>query len=386
MNRKRGFTLLELLIVIAMLAILAVVIILIINPAETLRRGRDSQRLSDLSTLKSALALYLLRAPNPDLDGVGDPTGTCGSTIWIARGNGSAITDGSVFGRTPDSSGGGTSAAIDGNGWIPVDFTEIPEGSPLAALPMDPNYSVADVSSVSSSDFFYAYSCNADNTFELTANMESASFDEGGSNDKTSTDGGNHTGILEVGTQLTLLAGQGIIITINTDFDGHVDSTPVCNNTAGALELEQSSARRPYIRFLLTDLPSGATVTDVDFEVEMDTPNGGIQSDVQAYNLDGQADPQADVTSDCATARTRTANDTTPYLDEDGFAGSSGTKTLQLPAAANTDVQNAKAAVNRFSIGINEGATVQNFGTATSVRAIEHAGTVEPRLIITYTE
>ena len=55
---KKGFTLLELLIVIGILAILATVLIAVINPAELLRRARDTQRLSDLDALRSAISLF----------------------------------------------------------------------------------------------------------------------------------------------------------------------------------------------------------------------------------------------------------------------------------------------------------------------------------------
>ena len=61
---KRGFTLIELVIVIAILAILAAVVILSINPAQLLAQARDSQRLSDLTSIKAAIALYLATASN----------------------------------------------------------------------------------------------------------------------------------------------------------------------------------------------------------------------------------------------------------------------------------------------------------------------------------
>src|SRR5208337_1332087 len=57
-KRRKGFTLIELLVVIAIIAILAVVVILTLNPAELLRQSRDSNRVSDFATLKSALGLY----------------------------------------------------------------------------------------------------------------------------------------------------------------------------------------------------------------------------------------------------------------------------------------------------------------------------------------
>ncbi|MBI1755394.1 prepilin-type N-terminal cleavage/methylation domain-containing protein, partial [Candidatus Azambacteria bacterium] len=56
---RRGFTLLELLIVITILAILTLVVILFINPVEILKKSRDVQRMSDLRTMKTAIALYL---------------------------------------------------------------------------------------------------------------------------------------------------------------------------------------------------------------------------------------------------------------------------------------------------------------------------------------
>ena len=57
-KKQKGFTLIELLIVIAIIAILAVVVVLTLNPAELLRQARDSNRISDFATIKSALSLY----------------------------------------------------------------------------------------------------------------------------------------------------------------------------------------------------------------------------------------------------------------------------------------------------------------------------------------
>ncbi|MCK5085475.1 prepilin-type N-terminal cleavage/methylation domain-containing protein, partial [Candidatus Parcubacteria bacterium] len=56
-KNMEGFTLLELLIVIAILAILSAVLILILNPAETMKKSRDTQRMSDLATMKTAIGL-----------------------------------------------------------------------------------------------------------------------------------------------------------------------------------------------------------------------------------------------------------------------------------------------------------------------------------------
>ena len=58
MHQKSAFTLIELLIVIAIVAILAVVVVLTLNPAQMLAQGRDSNRISDMSTLNTAVNLY----------------------------------------------------------------------------------------------------------------------------------------------------------------------------------------------------------------------------------------------------------------------------------------------------------------------------------------
>src|SRR3989338_3912777 len=67
-SKAVGFTLLELLIVIGIMVILGTVLVLILNPAETLRKARDNQRISDLATVKTALGLYLTDVVSTDLD------------------------------------------------------------------------------------------------------------------------------------------------------------------------------------------------------------------------------------------------------------------------------------------------------------------------------
>ena len=57
-NFQDGFTLLELLIVIALIGVLASALVLAINPNTQLERARDSQRKSDLRNIQTALELY----------------------------------------------------------------------------------------------------------------------------------------------------------------------------------------------------------------------------------------------------------------------------------------------------------------------------------------
>ncbi|MDD4931709.1 MAG: prepilin-type N-terminal cleavage/methylation domain-containing protein, partial [Candidatus Colwellbacteria bacterium] len=59
-----SFTLVELLIVIAILAVLAAAVVVVLNPAELLAQARDSQRSTDLRTLKDAIDLWTLDNPS----------------------------------------------------------------------------------------------------------------------------------------------------------------------------------------------------------------------------------------------------------------------------------------------------------------------------------
>lgn len=57
MNGFKGFTLVELLVVIAVVGVLMGVSVAFLNPAAFFGRGRDSRRLSDLGQIRTALEL-----------------------------------------------------------------------------------------------------------------------------------------------------------------------------------------------------------------------------------------------------------------------------------------------------------------------------------------
>ncbi len=57
-KRKNGFSLIELLVVVAVLGVLAAILIGVLNPAGLFGQGRDSRRLSDLTTVQAALEQY----------------------------------------------------------------------------------------------------------------------------------------------------------------------------------------------------------------------------------------------------------------------------------------------------------------------------------------
>ena len=185
---RNSFTLIELLVVLAIVAILSVVVIMTLNPSELLRQARDSNRLSDLSTLNTALAAY-----EADVNGgfmgtssivyvsIPDTTSTCANlglptlpTGWSYN----CVT--------------ATSTKLsNGRGWIPVDLTRISFGSPLSSLPIDPI-------NTTSSNLYYTYITGG--SYKLSAvSLESQKYIS-----KSNEDGGVASDSYETGNNLTL--------------------------------------------------------------------------------------------------------------------------------------------------------------------------------------
>lgn len=217
-EKKDGFTLLELLIVIAIIAILSVALILVINPAETLKKSRDAQRISDLSTLKTALGLYITSTSTPYLGDVANNTACkasptaayiAGDKIFYSLGSGTAITDTTLDGSVVAVSGqSATPTLTDGTGWIPVSFDSLTSGSPISNVPQDPTNTVAALGTVASTDLVYRYACAANPlNFEIDAQLESTEYTS--TDDRKTKDGGNNNNYYEVGTNLRIL-GTGV--------------------------------------------------------------------------------------------------------------------------------------------------------------------------------
>ncbi len=189
MNKQKGFTLIELLVVIAIVAVLSVVVILTLNPAELLKQARDSNRVSDLSTIKSAVSLYLAD---------GQTSWTSSNTVCYATTSSAPTRCGGYFGATfvTTSTGSATTTNTNGTGWVPVNFAAISSGAPFSLLPKDP---------INNGTYFYGFAATSTyNAFKLAANMESIRYSNGGSGDVETTDGGTVTTVYETGSMLTL--------------------------------------------------------------------------------------------------------------------------------------------------------------------------------------
>lgn len=211
---KKGFTLLELLIVITIISVLSVAIIVVINPAETLRKARDTQRLSDMASLKTALGVYVTTVNPVYLGGAatnatcqtvqGTDDATTATKLWYST---STTVTGTLDNTPTPAKGLGTQVAstalgnVDSTGWMPIDLTNITGGSPISNLPIDPTN---DGGAVTSASLVYRYACAADNlTFEINAQLESIAFKT--DDDKRAKDGGNNANYYEVGTALDII-------------------------------------------------------------------------------------------------------------------------------------------------------------------------------------
>ena len=180
-KKRKGFTLIELLVVIAIIAVLSIVVILSLNPAELLRQARDSNRISDLATLKSAISLYLADQSTPSIG----TSAVCYTALATTSAmflptslNVTAATSscGSFF--TSDTSATSTSARnVTGTGWIPVNFSAISSGAPIGQEPIDPVNVAGTATSKSAGAFFYGYTASSTAlTFKLSAIMESVKY------------------------------------------------------------------------------------------------------------------------------------------------------------------------------------------------------------------
>lgn len=228
-KREAGFTLLELLIVIAIIAILSIALVFMLNPAETLKKARDAQRISDLKSVKTALGIMLTSSSAPRLDTAtslicttnasGDPQSAkiaySVSPAPSLVGTHNVGSDGSgsfTTGQQHSSVNATSTGKVDGTGWIPVNLKALTGGTPIASFPVDPVNTVSGT--LASTDLVYRYACQNGATggkppyiFEINAVLESNAYTV--EDNKMANDGGDNEGKYETGNSLNLLPASG---------------------------------------------------------------------------------------------------------------------------------------------------------------------------------
>lgn len=144
--------------------------------AELLREARDAVRIKDLLALEGAISGYLAGGQAFDRCSAG--------TIYSSEAYAAGTT------------------AVDGGGWVPIDFGRASGRASLAKLPLDPR---------NENQFIYLFACDpAARTFALSALMESAKFRAAGAGDVAAKDGGLDPHRYELGSGLSLIPRDAI--------------------------------------------------------------------------------------------------------------------------------------------------------------------------------
>ncbi len=171
---RKGFTLIELLVVIAIIAILSVVVIFALNPVVLLEQGRDSSRMSDMAVLNNNINFasevgsgggISLGSPDTVYISIPDPVATSTAGDQCQGLGLGTLPSGWAYHCAASS----TYHNVNGTGWVPINFTILPGGSPSGALPVDPV-------NQTSTFLYYTYVMNSSYQYQLYAHFESPSY------------------------------------------------------------------------------------------------------------------------------------------------------------------------------------------------------------------
>ncbi|MFA4999354.1 MAG: prepilin-type N-terminal cleavage/methylation domain-containing protein [Parcubacteria group bacterium] len=188
----KGFTLVELLIVIAILAVLLSAVVIVLNPSEFLAQARDSKRIGELDNLSKAVTLYSNSV-------VGGYKGEA-DTVYISIPDTSPTCD-NLLSSLPDLSIGWSYHCVlesdlqktDGAGWLPINLKALPGGSPFEQLPIDPENNAT-------ANLYFAY------IYGNTGYVLATTFESEHRAGEAEKDGGNDPNRFETGSDLSLWA------------------------------------------------------------------------------------------------------------------------------------------------------------------------------------
>lgn len=156
---QKGFSMLELTIVLALLILLTTAVVLFVNPDKQSKKARDEKRLSDLSTIDRAISEFVLNNSRyPDQEDILRMSNTLPS--------------------------GSTDLNKSNPGWIFDDLSPY-----LEKLPTDP---------LNDDQFFYTY-MQSGTSYEINAKLEDLT-------DEMINDGGNDPNLYEIGNNLNLIS------------------------------------------------------------------------------------------------------------------------------------------------------------------------------------
>ena len=165
-------------------------VVIAINPAEILKRARDTKRINDLSNLHELIQLA-------NSEGLLNSTICNGTNIYISLP--SSIDLSNINNLPSGFSWVQVSEAdlrkSDSTGWIPINVSDI-SGFSMPTLPVDPQNTLND-------NLYYTFYCNPQQEYILTSYMESKTFGpKGNETSKTNKDGGPDPYLYEVGSNL----------------------------------------------------------------------------------------------------------------------------------------------------------------------------------------
>ncbi len=136
-SQKKGFTLLEILLVIAAIGILASIVLVAINPNRQLAQARNAQRRSDVLAISNAVYQKILDDATNNVTTMNTALGNTG--IIYALGTAGAATTPTSTACITNSTGNNT---VNGNTTTPtamIDLTSQLVSTYLGAIPFDPS-------------------------------------------------------------------------------------------------------------------------------------------------------------------------------------------------------------------------------------------------------